>query len=171
MHTLCGRCPPVQPRVPAMPDLLVRLYDLPEDSRKLPPGVMIRRGLAPERRRVVEWVGRTFFPGWASECEVAYSGHPISTWIATRDGRLIGFACADATAKGFFGPTGVDEAERGQGIGLALLMATLRGMRDAGYAYAIIGGAGPVAFYQKQLDALEIPGSVPGPYRHLLPRE
>jgi GNAT superfamily N-acetyltransferase len=119
----------------------------------------------------VEWVGKTFFPGWASECEVAYSAHPISTWIATRDDRLIGFACADATAKGFFGPTGVDEAERGRGIGLALLMAALRGMRETGYAYAIIGGAGPVAFYQKHLNALEIPGSVPGPYQGLLPRE
>jgi GNAT superfamily N-acetyltransferase len=154
-----------------MPDLLVRLYDLPDDKRTLPPDVIVRRALAPERQRVVEWVGSTFFPNWASECEVAFSAHPISTWIATRSARLIGFACADATARGFFGPTGVDEAERGQGIGEALLMATLRGMREAGYGYAIIGGAGPVGFYQKRLDAIEIPGSVPGFYKDLLPRE
>jgi GNAT superfamily N-acetyltransferase len=154
-----------------MPDLLVRLYDLPDEGGRLPDDVNVRRALAPERRRVVDWVGNAFFPNWASECEVAFSAHPISTWIATRDGRLVGFACADATAKGFFGPTGVDESERGQGIGEALLMAALRGMREAGYAYAIIGGAGPVGFYQKRLDALEIPGSVPGFYKNLLPRE
>jgi GNAT superfamily N-acetyltransferase len=154
-----------------MPDLLVRLYDLPDDAgRTLPDGVTIRRGLAPERRSVVDWIGRTFFPNWASECEVAFSSHPIMTWIATHEGKLIGFACADATAKGFFGPTGVAESERGQGIGEALLMAALRGMREAGYAYAIVGGAGPVDFYRKRLDALEIPGSVPGFYRGMLSR-
>jgi hypothetical protein len=154
-----------------MPDLLVRLYDLPEDGGRIPGGVTIRRALAPERRLVVEWVGRTFFPNWASECEVAFSALPIMTWIATRNDHLIGFACADATAKGFFGPTGVAEAERGKGTGEALLMATLRGMREAGYAYAIIGGAGPVDFYRKRLDAIEIPGSVPGIYRGMLPQQ
>jgi GNAT superfamily N-acetyltransferase len=151
-----------------MPDLLVRLYDLPDKGRRPPRGVTVRRALAPERRRVADWVGRTFFPNWASECEVAFSAHPIATWIATRSGRLIGFACADATAKGFFGPTGVEETERGKGIGEALLMATLRGMREAGYAYAVIGGAGPVGFYRRRLEVFEIPGSVPGFYKNLL---
>jgi hypothetical protein len=154
-----------------MPDLLVRLYDLPEGAGRMPRAVTIRRALAPERRLVADWVGRTFFPNWASECEVAFSTLPIMTWIATRDDRLIGFACADATAKGFFGPTGVDEPERGKGVGEGLLMATLRGMREAGYAYAIIGGAGPVEFYRKRLDALEIPGSVPGIYKGMLPQQ
>lgn len=152
-----------------MPDLLIRLYDLPRDNLALPEGVIVRRGLAPERRRVCNWAGETFHPGWASECEVAFSAHPISTWIATREDRLIGFACADATARGFFGPTGVAEAERGQGIGMALLMAALRGMREAGYAYAVIGDAGPAAFYRKHLDVFEIPGSDPGIYRNMLP--
>ena len=66
----------------------------------------------------------------------------MTVWIATRGEALLGFACHDATAKGFFGPTAVAEAERGKGIGEALLFATLRGMREAGYAYAIIGGVG-----------------------------
>ena len=37
----------------------------------------------------------------------------------------------------------------------SLLIATLKGMREAGYGYAVIGDPGPVAFYQKRLDALE----------------
>ena len=41
-------------------------------------------------------------------------------------------------------------------------------MREAGYAYAVIGDPGPVAFYRKRLDALEIPNSEPGIYRGLL---
>ena len=53
---------------------------------------------------------------------------------------MLGFACYDTTHKNFFGPTGVDAAKRGQGIGTALLLATLHAMREAGYMYAIIGG-------------------------------
>ena len=63
---------------------------------------------------------------------------------------------------GFFGPTGVDESVRGQGVGEALLFATLRGMREAGYAYAVIGDPGPVEFYMKRLDAHADPQVEPG---------
>ena len=41
-------------------------------------------------------------------------------------------------------------------------------MREAGYAYGVIGDPGPVAFYQKRLDALEIPKSKPGIYAGML---
>ena len=41
-------------------------------------------------------------------------------------------------------------------------------MREAGYGYAVIGGVGPVEFYRRQLDVLEIPGSTPGLYAGLL---
>ena len=165
------RTPGSRCRLAVVPDLLVRLYDLPDPANdRQVAGVMVRRGLPPERGRVLDWVTRTFNERWASECALAFSSHPVTTWIAVRDGALLGFACADATAKGFFGPTGVAEAERGRGIGVALLLATLRGMREAGYAYAIIGGAGPVDFYARHCGAFEIPGSTPGIYRHLLPR-
>jgi GNAT superfamily N-acetyltransferase len=153
-------------------DLLVRLYDLPDvpaSAVLAAEGIVIRRAIPPERRAVTGWITATFdIPPWISECETAFSSLPVTAWIATRDGTLLGFACHDATAKGFFGPTGVAEAERGKGIGEALLFATLRGMREAGYAYAIIGGVGPVAFYQRHLDVVVIPGSDPGIYRGML---
>jgi GNAT superfamily N-acetyltransferase len=152
-----------------MSDLLVRLYDLPTHLPRMPEGVVVRRALAPERRQVVEWVARMFHSRWASECEFAFSTHPVAIWIAVRTERVVGFACHDGIAKGFFGPTGVDESERGQGIGEALLFATLHGMREAGYAYAIIGWPGPVDFYKKRTKAIEIPESTPGAYRGLLP--
>ena len=154
-----------------MGDLLVRLYDLPEvasEARVAAAGVTIRRALPPERSFVADWVERHFHRMWASEVGVAMSQHPMTTWIAVKDGALVGFACHDATAKGFFGPTGVLETARGQGIGEALLMVTLRGMREAGYAYAVIGDPGPVEFYQKRLDALPIPKSKPGLYKGML---
>lgn len=155
-----------------MPDLLVRLYDLPEvppAPRLAEGGIVIRRAIPPERHAVTTWLTATFgVPSWVSECETAFSSLPVTVWIATRGEALLGFACHDATARGFFGPTAVTEAERGQGIGEALLFAALRGMREAGYAYAIIGSVGPVAFYQKHLDVVVIPGSDPGIYRGML---
>lgn len=154
-----------------MGDLLVRLYDLPEfpsEAKVVAAGVTVRRALPPERHVVTDWVGKHFSSNWVAEVEAAMSRLPVTCWIAVKDGKLLGFACHDATAKGFFGPTGVDEAARGQGIGEVLLISTLRGMREAGYAYAVIGGAGPVEFYQKRLDASVIPGSTPGIYKGML---
>jgi len=47
-------------------------------------------------------------------------------------------------------------------------METLRAMAAAGYAYAIVGDAGPIDFYVKRLNALEIPHSSPGFYKGML---
>lgn len=152
-------------------DLLVRLYDLPaveSEARVRAAGIDIRRALPPERQVILDWVVARFSSHWMSEVAVGLSQQPPTVYVAVGEGRLLGFACYDTTAKGFFGPTGVDEAARGRGIGEALLLATLRGMREAGYAYGVIGDPGPVEFYQKRLDALEIPNSRPGVYRGML---
>jgi GNAT superfamily N-acetyltransferase len=155
-----------------MTDLLVRLYDLPAlngvlDALKAE-GVIVRRAMAYEKHLVVEWVQEHFDRGWASECDVSFSNQPISCVIATELGEILGFACYDGTCRGFFGPTGVAEARRGRGIGTGLLLACLHSMRAAGYAYAIIGGVGPVSFYARTVGAIEIPGSTPGIYRDML---
>ena len=122
-----------------------------------------------KKRAVVDWVNQEFGAEWASECDVAFAKQPVSCIIAVQDGKLLGFACYDVTCKGFFGPTGVTAEARGQGVGRALLLAALHGLAEMGYAYAIIGGAGPVDFYQKTVGAIEIEGSVPGIYRDRLP--
>lgn len=81
---------------------------------------------------------------------------------------MLGFACYDATVKGFFGPTGVEKTERGKGIGAALLMLCLYAMKEEGYGYGIIGSAGPVDFYKKICGATVIEGSSPGVYKGML---
>jgi GNAT superfamily N-acetyltransferase len=155
-----------------MPDMLVKLYELlpvqPVLEQQKAQGIDIRRALPPEKRAVVEWVADKFGNGWASECDVAFSNNPVSCFIAVKDGQLIGFACHDATCRDFFGPTGVDPAFRGKGTGKALLLACLDAMAAQGYAYAIIGGAGPVDFYAKVAGATVIDGSVPGIYKGML---
>ena len=46
--------------------------------------------------------------------------------------------------------------------------AALSAMAADGYAYAIIAGVGPIDFYKKAVNAIEIPKSSPGIYRGML---
>jgi len=156
-----------------MIDMLVRLYDLP-DSAELyekvkSAGVTLRRARAFEKHTVAAFAKEHFSAKWVSEVEVALARQPITCFIATRDKKILGFACYDTTMRGFFGPTGVSEEARGLGLGKALLFKALEGIRDLGHAYAIIGGVGPREFYEKACGAIEIPGSDPGTYTDLLP--
>ena len=155
-----------------MPDLLVKLYDLPDAraaaARALGQGFVVRPAMAYEKSDVVAWVGTLFGAGWASECDVAFSRNPVSCVIATEAGRLAGFACYECTCRNFFGPMGVTTTARGRGVGSALLLECLAAMRAQGYAYAIIGGAGDGDIYRKVAGAIEIAGSSPGVYRDRL---
>jgi GNAT superfamily N-acetyltransferase len=153
-------------------DLLVKLYDLPDPVpvlKKLEKrGLVVRRALAAEKTLVVGWVCNTFSRAWADECDVTFSRSPVSTFVALDAGTLLGFACYDVACKNFFGPTGVDPEYRKGGVGKALLLSALSAMAADGYAYAIIGGVGPVDYYKKTVNALEIPKSTPGIYRGML---
>lgn len=154
-------------------DMLVRLYDLPDVSslknELREQGILIRRPGAYERHLVMAWVGKTFSPKWVSEAKIAFGRLPISCWIATLNHEVIGFACCDVTARGFLGPMGVDPSVRLGGIGKALLVSALEGLRDMGYAYGFIGGVGPAEFYAKTVGAIPIEGSTPGIYVDILP--
>ena len=155
-----------------MPDLLVKLYELPRgqpDWKKSDNAeVRIRRGMAYEKHQIINWVREHFNERWASECDVAFSNRPISCHIATENGAILGFACYDSTSLGMFGPLGVIECARRQGIGRGLLLSSLRSMVVLGYAYAIIGAASSVTFYESAVgrsgSVIEIPDSAPGIY-------
>ena len=155
-----------------MADLLVKLYALPESggvySALEEKGVEIKRAIGPEKRAVAGWVLANFSKAWASEADAAFSQNPPGIFIAVKDGTILGFACYDATTRGFFGPIGVAEGERTEGLGKGLLLRTLEAMREAGYGYAIIGWAGPVAFFKKTVGAVVIEGSEPGIYRNMV---
>ncbi len=153
-------------------DMLVKLYDLPEINVLLGSlagsGILVRRGLVPEKHIVISWVAATFSQAWSSECQMSFSRHPVSCFLAVKENTLVGFACYEATFKGYFGPMGVLPGYRGRGIGKALLISCLKAMAEEGYQYAIIGGVGPAEFYVKTVAAIEIPGSTPGGYRGML---
>ena len=152
-------------------DLLVNLYSrrLNELYRRVE-GVEaeIRVALPPEMHIIKDWVGKHFSEYWVSEVSAAMAHQPPGCLIATVDGQLVGFACYDATARGFFGPTGVAEDQRGKGIGLALFYRALAAMKAHGYAYAIVGSAGPVDFYVNAAGAMPIPSDNEDIYQGLL---
>jgi predicted N-acetyltransferase YhbS len=153
-------------------DMLVKLYDLPDSraffERLRREGIEVRRALAADKHKITAWVRENFVEGWASEAEIAFGRQPVSCFIAVEEGRIVGFACHDATCRNFFGPTGVVPEERKKGIGTALLFACLEAMKQQGFGYAIIGGVGPAAYYTKAVGAVPIEGSEPGIYRGLL---
>ncbi len=154
-----------------MHDMLVRLSALPDLAVALPAcaaeGLALLRALMPEKPVVVDWV-RSQFPSAVAEVEAAFARPPVPCFVALRGDRLAGFACHDVTCRNFFGPEGVAEGERGRGIGRALLLSALHAQRALGYAYAVIGGVGPAAFYAKVAGAVAIPDSTPGIYDGML---
>jgi hypothetical protein len=168
-----------------MTDMLVKLYALPEVMSLISilnqKGLEIRRPHASEKHVLSAWVHQHFTDSsWATGCEVALENRPVSCYIAVEksqvhvlsknpydlpDEVLVGFACYDVASKGMFGPLGVHEDYRKQGIGSALLLACLYAMKEEGYAYAVIGWVASEDFYAHAVGATVIPDSEPGIFR------
>jgi GNAT superfamily N-acetyltransferase len=147
-----------------MTDMLVNLLklDSPQpliDRLRATHQIIVRRANDWEVSRVREFAGKWAIT-WADEATVAFSRQPVSAFIAIHGGEVAGFCCYECTRRNYLGPMGVAESVRGKGVGKALLLASLLSMREGlGYAYAIIGGVGPVEFYAKACGAVVIEGS------------
>lgn len=165
-----------------MTDMLVKLYTIQTDhaliARLEQQQIVIKRVLAPDTRRVLRFIEANtteHWPheshdSWMSECAAAMANHPPTCLIAVQHHAIIGLACYNATAKGYFGPLGVLRDFQRIGIGTALLLTALLAMWDEGYGYAIIGwpARSAMAFYAKTVQAVVIPNSSPGIYRRLI---
>jgi len=153
-----------------MPDMLVKLYALPDastyDARVAAAGIVVRRMEAWDRFALRRFINQHFGEQWGAEADFAFThGHPVTGFVAVKDGEIAGFAVYECSRRGYFGPTGVREDLRGAGAGAALLFRCLESMRDMGYGYAIIGWVGPAEFYARICGATTIEGSDPGAYR------
>ena len=167
-----------------MADMLVKLYKLPElqpalDALKLL-NVFVRPARIGEDHEIAPWISRHFSSGWSYGIRYAIERDPCSTFIAVEkqfadperknlyeqpNEQLVGFACYDVSNRGVFGPIGVQPSHQGRGIGRALLLTALHAMWSENYAYAVVGWAGPVAWYERIVSAEVIPNSEPGPFR------
>lgn len=148
-----------------MCDMLVKLYNLEPDpalfSALADKGIHIVRALSMDMRQILSFAAE-HFPQYRDEC--AFALYHRTCYAAVRHGQVIGFACYEATRPDYFGPMGVRDDQRGQGVGRALLLKALESMRELGYAYAIVGWAGPKEFYRRAVGAAEIPDSIPAAY-------
>jgi predicted N-acetyltransferase YhbS len=155
-----------------MPDLLVNLAKLPPleplATELEKQNITIRRAQPFEISALRTFIEHEFSLSWADEVSVGFANKPVSIFIATLDRRIVGFAAYECTRRSFFGPTGVSQALQGRGVGTALLVASLNGLRELGYVYGIIGAAGPIEFYEKTVGAVVIADSTPGIYTDLL---
>ena len=152
--------------------MLVNLLTLPRLETALQEmvdtGIVVRRAQPFEIAQVRSFIENNFSVAWADEVSVGFASKPVSVFIATLEKEIVGFAAYECTRRSFFGPTGVIENARGGGVGKALLLACLWGLREMGYVYGVIGRAGPVEFYEKTVGAVVIQGSDPGVYTDLL---
>ena len=152
-----------------MADMLIKLYELEDhwpflvEQKEL--GISLRKPLGPEKHGIISWVSDHFGAGWASETDAALCNTPATCFVAVKDENIIGFACYDATALGFFGPIGVDKSHRKKGTGKALMTACLLDMKLKGYGYAVVGAVKDTDYYKNAVGALEIPDSSPGIYK------
>jgi hypothetical protein len=155
-----------------MPDMLVNLLKLPplepQIQRMAEGGIVLRRAQPFEITQVRSFVEEHFSVAWADEISVGFANKPVSIYIAVREKQILGFAAYECTRKTLFGPTGVADIARGRGVGRSMLIASLWGLKELGYVYGVIGGVGPVEFYEKAVGAIVIPGSDPGIYTNLL---
>jgi GNAT superfamily N-acetyltransferase len=142
-------------------DMIVGLTNLPhyEVTNKK---IKLKRAFPGDKEEILNFVHENFQANWAYEVEQSLMQSPGKCFIATEEGKLLGFACYDASAKGFFGPIGVLSSERGKKIGTLLLLRTLESMREYGYGYAIIGWVSEAEkFYRKTVSAEYIKNGEP----------
>lgn len=140
------------------------------------PGVAVRTPAASERLLLVDWVGREFGRGWASEIERAFARSPVSCLMACRgdealpaEERLLGFTAYDVIAPGMGSTIAVHPRlsswEERRALFVALVHAAASAMYQLGYEYVVASG---ISRRQLFLDAIPgawtIPGSHPGPF-------
>lgn len=141
-------------------DMIVGLYQLPTIHCNEP--IRIKRAFVGDKEAILAFVEQYFQKNWVYEVEHALMADVSKCYIATENGALLGFACFDSSARGFFGPIGVRPDRRGENIGQALLVRTLNAMREYGYGYAIIGWVSEAEmFYRKTVGAEYIRGGNP----------
>ncbi len=167
-----------------MADMLVKLYNLPPLQTALDAikafNIEIRPARIGEGHQIRPWISKHFSEGWSHGIEYAIQRNPASLFIAVEkqssdpqredlyqqpDEVLVGFASYDTANRGMFGPMGVQQSHERRGIGKALLLMALHAMWSENYAYAIIGWAGPVDWYERTVGAELIHDSEPGAFR------
>jgi GNAT superfamily N-acetyltransferase len=124
------------------------------DERRLADsGVLVSRLAPSDVAAVLEWVS-SFGGTWVGEVERSLSRDPVGCHVARRGSAWVGFACHGTNRRGWFGPMGTAESERGHGVGAVLLRRCLADQLAAGVVLAQLAWVGPVSFYERTVGAV-----------------
>ena len=89
-----------------MADMLAKLYNIPNsyeiEKKLLEEGIKIKKALSPDRSKIVDFSKTCANEDYSDEVKASFSNNPITCYIATKEKKIIGFACYEATAKKFF---------------------------------------------------------------------
>jgi hypothetical protein len=107
------------------------------------------------RRQVV----RMFGEGWGDDIVYCFKSLLVTSFVALRNDAVVGFVYVRIDLPWVFQPNRRAGVGAGKGDREGLLVRSMVGLREPGYACAIIRAAGPTDFHEKTLGALPIPGS------------
>jgi GNAT superfamily N-acetyltransferase len=139
-------------------DLLVSLNTYAKKDMTYPE-VTIKRAEIEDKQILVSFASEHFGAGWTETIENGFHKRVIPIFLARKDGNIVGFSSYDVyrDQKGIYGPMGVVKTERKKGLGSLLLHEALSDMKQQGYAYIVLGEAGPIEYYEKECGATLIP--------------
>jgi len=108
-----------------------------------------RKARLEEKGELVSWVRDVFSPFWAYEVSCGLRKSGTSVWLAEHEGEIVGFAAYSVLEPDWFGPIGVDQKERGKGIGTVLLYKALNSLRLDGHRLVTIPWTELLFFYSQ----------------------
>ncbi|MGM0845357.1 MAG: GNAT family N-acetyltransferase [Bacillota bacterium] len=120
---------------------------------------LIERANKEHEATVLRFVEENFGGSWTETVHNGFLQKEIPIFLAWEDTKLIGFSSYDVFRgqKGIYGPMGVLKTERNNKVGSQLLHEALQDMKEKGYAYIVLGEAGPIEYYEKECRATLIP--------------
>lgn len=119
----------------------------------------IERAQGIDEEAVLKFAAENFGEAWTETLRNGFRKNGIPIFLAWMGGKLIGFSSYDVyrNQKGIYGPMGIVKSERKNKVGRALLHEALADMKRKGYAYTVLGEAGPIEYYEKECGAMLIP--------------
>ena len=127
-----------------IPEMVVDLQDKFKQS-----GLTIRIPDAIEKERIMSWVLEIFGPVWSYETVMSFRHKPPGVVIAEQDGEIVGFAGFGSLELEWFGPLGVVEDPKYEGLSTVLLYRALWEMKLRGQRTAVIPWASHLFFYSQ----------------------
>jgi len=104
---------------------------------------------AVEKERVMSWALDIFGPVWSYEIVMSFRHKPPGVIIAEQDEEIVGFAGFGALELEWFGPLGVVEDPKYEGLSTVLLYKALWEMKLRGQRTAVIPWASHLFFYSQ----------------------